>query len=248
MKQKLSLCLVSCLTLLSSSAFAAGDRAAAQKYFEQGAEYYFNGEYGKAIVEFMRGNDEIPNALLLYNISLSHSRLGNFNDALEFGRRAREMGGLDPATSAQNECRISALNAVQTSQSFQGPVELPGEDVPPVVSVVAPPPKYDFTLGYIGLATTATGLVLLGVAGYAELQVRDRWDAYEQAALDGNSVEYGRLGGEIDDYRAYGIPVGIGGAVFTLAGLTMLGIEILDEPDSPVVSTSGQDVRVRFSF
>ena len=112
MKQKLSLCLVSCLTLLSSSAFAAGDRAAAQKYFEQGAEYYFNGEYGKAIVEFMRGNDEIPNALFLYNISLSHSRLGNFNDALEFGRRAREMGGLDPATSAQNEGRISALSGL----------------------------------------------------------------------------------------------------------------------------------------
>ncbi|MEZ4458683.1 MAG: hypothetical protein R3E66_02935 [bacterium] len=191
MKQKLSLCLVACVTLLSSSAFAAGDRAAAQKYFEQGAEYYFNGEYGKAIVEFMRGNDEVPNALFLYNISLSHSRLGNFSDALEFGRRAREMGGLDAATSAQNEGRISALYAVQTSQGFHGPVDLPAKDEPEVVAVVAPPPpKDDFTMGYIGLATTATGLVLLGVAGYAELQVRDRWDAYERAAADGNAVEY----------------------------------------------------------
>ena len=79
-------------------------------FFEKGAAAYFDGHYSKAITQFMQGQRIAPNGLFLYNISLCHQKLGNFDDALIAGLAAEERGIANHRYLAQRHgCRRHAL-------------------------------------------------------------------------------------------------------------------------------------------
>ncbi len=237
MKQFASLFFFVCLICLSAPAWADKE-AEAQKHFDDGATFYMNGEYGKAIVEFMKGNDLVPNALFLYNIGVCHSRLGNTQEGIDNFVRARNMGGLDDKTATQNEARIVALRSVLKSQSFEAPevevaVEEPVEPTPQPVSSGGLG-----TLGWVGIGTTVVGAGLLVAAGVVELGLQSTWDDYEQAAREGDKERYDELLADIESRQSTGVILLAAGAGVTIVGVTLLVVDLVSEDSQPVVFIS----------
>lgn len=223
------------VTLLGLSMPAWADPAAdAQKHFDDGASFYMNGEYGKAIVEFMKGNDLVPNALFLYNIGVCHSRLGNTQEGIDNFIRARAMGGLDEKTAVQNEARIVALRSVLKSQSFEATN---------VAAVEEPPPAAQSsgglgTLGWVGIGTTVVGAGLLVGAGVVELGLQSTWDEYEEAAAEGDRDRYEQLLSDIESRQTTGLILLTAGAGVTVVGVTLLVVDLVSEDSQPVVFIS----------
>src|SRR5690554_552704 len=108
--------LVGLAMLLWSSAVLAAeptarDQEMAREHFDQGALYYTQQEYGRAIVEFLKGHELAPHAMFLYNISLSYEHLDNTRQALGAAERAKNFTGMSDPVIVRNDARIAAFHA-----------------------------------------------------------------------------------------------------------------------------------------
>src|SRR5690625_2089135 len=97
------------LPLYSSSAEDSYTDELADAYYEQGVEALFNKNYSLAITYLQRAHALDPDPVVLYNISLAESRLGNTREALRAALQADEMGQMPEDTAIKNSGRIRAF-------------------------------------------------------------------------------------------------------------------------------------------
>lgn len=211
------------LMLCATPALAQENVEQAQKHFETGAEWYAQGEYAKAIVEFLKGHNLSPNAMFLYNISLSYAKLENIDDALEAAERAIREGGLPPEVAVRNEARIRAFRLNMVARSVSGSVNLALTEKKSVPDPEPTPSGSSFgALGWTGVALTTVG-VGLGVGAFlVSGGVSDDIEALKAEANGGDLIRYTELKSSVEDGQSTGQLL-----VYTGAGLGAVGITLI---------------------
>ena len=198
-------------------------RERAREHFEQGAEFFFEERYGRALVEFRRAHRLDPHPMILYNKSLAHLRLENTRESYNFALAAQEMGGLPPAESVRNIARIRGFRVAMDAEGLAETIaaasavadlepEEPG-DVPQQREVESAGMG---GLGWTGVVLTGLGAGLLTYAGIVDYQLGGKIEEFESTTVD---EEFFRLRDEIDrDIRNGEI------ALYSGAGLAVLGV------------------------
>lgn len=226
------------LLLCASPAIAQDNVELAQKHFESGAEWYAQGEYAKAIVEFLKGHNLSPNAMFLYNISLSYAKLDNIDDALVAAERAIKEGGLPPDVAVRNEARIRAFQMNSTARSVSGSVNLALNEKKTVVDP-EPTPKASSgfgALGWTGVALTTVGVGLGAGAMVLSSGVADDIASLKSEANGGDLIRYTELKSSIEDDQSTGQILVYAGAGLGAVGLTLILIELMSGDESSATS------------
>ena len=154
----------------------------ARLHFASGASYFDAGNYERALEEFQTAYELSQRAELLYNIYLSHERLGNLDEAITNLEQYLANVEMDAERRAVLEQRLGNLRARATATTGTDTTAGPGTspdiepdtDTTPAPDVTPPapaPPPEEATSS--GLSTAAlfsfiaagTGLVLAGVFG-----------------------------------------------------------------------------------
>lgn len=229
-----------CCVSTTAWAQTEDEKKQAQVYFEAGAEEYAKGEYSKAIVEFLKGYNLVPNAMFLYNISLSYRKLGNWEDALAAAEKAKTEEGMPDDVKVRNDSRINAYRTIIASQDMADKAvqlaqskETEGPD-----TKEKPDDESSFgALGWTGVALTiagaGAGVGALIVAGGVSSDI----DEYEAAADTGDRTTYDRLRDDIESGQQTGQILLYTGIGLGVAGLTMIMIDAFTggESDSQAV-------------
>ncbi len=201
----------------------------AEAHFQKGAEWYTTGEYSKAIVEFLKGYNVVPNAMFLYNISLSYAKLGNSDDALMYAERAQNEVGMPDDVASRNSGRISALR-----------VRLSGLDVAKNVSDlsnvvdVAPTQPAESGFGWMGMTGVAVGVAGLGLIGGSALigmGVSDDITALEDEANGGDQARFDDLKASIESDQSLGKVLLFSGAGLAALGVTLVVVDLMNDEE-----------------
>ena len=151
----------------------------AQQAFNDGAAYYFEEEYSRALVEFRRAHEAMPHPVFLFNMALCHRELGRVDRTLQAAEEARvlfnefhEQGQEVPLDLwARNDALIISIQAVERSQEMADSL-VPDEGEP----LAARPDVEDAdsgfgVLGWAGVGALAVGAGALGGAAVIDRQV-----------------------------------------------------------------------------
>lgn len=235
--------------VISPNAFAQeSDSERAQQHFEDGAAFYTTGEYSKAIVEFLKGHAIAPNAMFLYNISLSYFKLDNISDALAAAEKARNEEGMPAKVTVRNEARIAGLYGVLSARDVAEDIAEPEPvaEEPAVARDPVEPVEEGSAMG--GLGWTGVGLAAVGgglVVGALIVNsgVSADIDALEAEADGGSEARFDSLKSDIEAGQSTGKILLYSGAGLASAGLIMLIIDLADGSESSsdvsVVPTDG---------
>jgi tetratricopeptide (TPR) repeat protein len=210
------------------------DQKRAETLFKQGAELFYVGKFAKALVKFKAADAIAPNAMITYNISLVHVRLGNLDDALAAAQRANQ-GKLPRKARTQNDARIVALRRVLTSQQMTGSIakRTKRSDSARPVQPIAPVAKSSFgAVGWTGVSVAIIGAGSLVASGVIESSLGGDIDAYRQAAGDRDAARHEDLEASINSKQTYGQALLFGGAGLLAVGGGMVIYELLEAPDS----------------
>lgn len=156
------------------------DMERAQEAFDEGARYYYDGDYSSAIVEFRRANQIHPHPIFQHNIARSHLELDRpdraLNAALEAEKRADE---LPPDAAATNSAIIAGYQAVSKSHDR---IEEMGADVEDIDDPMAAAPASRWGgLGWAGAGALGAGLAALGGAAIFDRRVYSGKNELEEA-------------------------------------------------------------------
>lgn len=212
----------------------AAEQEAAREAFDQGALFYTQGEYGRAIVEFLKGHELAPHAMFLYNISLSYEHLGNMRQALNAAERAKGFEGMPDAVAVRNDARIVAFRVLMASESTSLALGKPVD--PPIVPPEPEPPLTEPMfggLGWIGVAATGVGVALLGGAGYMQLAIQPNLVSYEEAGTAGNRSEYDSLRTTLEGQQATGKFLLYGGGALVGTGIILMLVDRSGRDEGP---------------
>ncbi len=199
-------------------------RERAREHFEQGAEFFFEERYGRALVEFRRAHRLDPHPMILYNKSLAHLRLENTRESYNFAVAAHEIGGLPQAESARNIARIRgfrvARNAERLAETIASASAVADLERPEEHGDVAQQREVESAamsgLGWTAVVLAGLGAGLLTYAGIVDYQLGGKIEEFETTTVD---EEFFRLREEIDrDIRNGEI------ALYSGAGLAVLGV------------------------
>lgn len=175
----LSIVLTSCLVTVSSPVWAGdelseehveeetdeADTNRAQEAFDEGARYYYDGDYSSAIVEFRRADQIHPHPIFQHNIARTNIELDRperaYEAALEAQQRADE---LPPEAAATNSAIIAGYQTVFGSRDHAESAE------PAVADIDAT--DADSHWGSLGWA--GAGILGAGVAAISGAAVLDR--------------------------------------------------------------------------
>jgi tetratricopeptide (TPR) repeat protein len=239
--------------LVSAPAMAQSDVERAQKFFDEGAAHYLEGDYSKALVQFRKAQAVLDNPIFRFNIALTEHKLGNTERALDAAESALATGQLDApkTTVAQGLATGSGLvlNARQASADIERaatavaqadvePQANTGGDVSDATTDAKPtePPAADGfgTLGWTGASLAAVGTGALAASLVIGLGLDDDYATYQDdtAPLDARLEAEDRL----ESRRPLGIGLLVGGSVLTALGATLLVIELTSGDESPQVS------------
>ncbi len=216
------------------------EKKQAQVYFEAGAEEYAKGEYSKAIVEFLKGYNLVPNAMFLYNISLSYRKLGNWEDALAAAEKAKTEEGMPDDVKVRNDSRINAYRTIIAAQDMADDaarLAQAEETKDPEPEVKKSEGSSFGALGWTGVILTVAG-VGAGVGALIVANgVSSDIDDYEAAAQTGDRTTYDRLRDDIESGQSTGQILMYTGIGLGVAGLTMIMIEVFagGESDSQAI-------------
>lgn len=217
----------------SASALAneptAQDQEQARQHFDQGALFYTQGEYGRAIVEFLKGHELAPHAMFLYNISLSYEHLGNTRQALGAAERAKNFAGMPDAVIVRNDARIAGFRVRLESESTAEAVAnnkaqalvTPPEDPDPI----AESPSGFGTLGWAGVASAGIGIALLGGAGYMQMAMQPNLEDYRAAAASGDGPTYTALRSELESQQSTGRMLLYSGSALAATGVILMVLD-----------------------
>lgn len=255
------------LAIPTSRAFAEepSNEELAEAYYEQGVEAFFNKNYSLAITYLQRAHALDPDPVVLYNISLAQSRLGNTREALRAALQADEMGQMPEDTAIKNSGRIRAFQlqiaAEELAQALAPPEEAPdlqAQITPPPSTTTLPEQKPVFSpLGWAGIGTAGVGALAIAGAGAFSLVVSNQIETYNSARQDGDYQQAAALHDQIGDRQLMGqILLYSGAGLFTL-GATLWTIDFFgnakaDKPDQLSLSAQarpdGATLQLRLNF
>lgn len=219
----------------------------AEAYYEQGVEAYFNQNFPLAITYLQRAHALDPDPVVLYNISLAHSRLGNTREALRAALQAEEMGGMPEDTALKNMGRIRAFQLQVTAEEITqalAPPEAPQAQLPTPPSTPSPlePPPAIRPLGWIGIGTAGAGALALAGAGVLTLIVGDQIESYNSARQGGDYNRALEIQEQIGNQQLLGQILLYSGAGLFAVGGTLWAIDFFGNSagDTPAqLSLSG---------
>lgn len=208
----------------------------AEDHFKKGAEYYANGEYAKAVVEFKFGHQLAPNAMFLYNMSLAYERLESYDEAVQVASDAEKMGGMPDEIMARNSARLRGFRTIlrgrdvadatakliaeaQTDQEGDG--EGDGE-----VETITQPDGVT-TLGYVGIGLTVVGGGFAVGGLMTNIAVNRDIAEFEDAAASGDRTRYEESRQAILDKQPRGKLFYAVGAAAAGVGVTLLLIDLV---------------------
>ena len=223
--------------LLPEAAMAQDREREAQVYFEKGAAYYFEGEYGQALVQFKKGHATLPNALFQYNIALCNLKLERYREALNAARDAERMGGLGPNEQTLNRSRIAAIPRIQTATTVAEAVARSADTSSDVadadVSQGTESGGGGFGgVGWAGVAFTTVGVGLLVGAVGVEVALQSKWEEFNESAESGDTARFEELKGEIERRQRTGKILLYSGLGASAIGVTLLIAEWVSYPSS----------------
>jgi hypothetical protein len=221
--------------LMTSQAWADGpteaDVQTAQAASDLGAQHYYEGNYGRAIVEFQRAHDHFPHPMFLHNIALSNLHLGQLERARAAAREAAAMDeGMPSEAHATNEGVITGATTVLEVRRLanrlaqeRGVARDDDDD-----DVVAPPPVVDEpmlgVLGWVGVGTAVVGVGALVGAAVLDSQIQsgieELSDAPDQASFDARRDE-------LEGQQTVGKVLLFGGAGLTAVGAGLLVVDLM---------------------
>lgn len=97
----------------------AGDEITVKEAYRAGMEHYKSGDYRKAVEEFRRVLDKKPHPVLYFNLSQAYVRLGEWEKAEKFAKRAEQKESLDASTTARNRGTIAGTSVVRSGRHVQ---------------------------------------------------------------------------------------------------------------------------------
>lgn len=231
-----------------TSAQTREDVAKAQQHFQNGAEWYAKGDYAKAVVEFMSGHALAPNAMFLYNVSLSYERLGRIEDSLSAAEKAKSYEGMPPEVENRNEARIRALHVAVRSQTVaqrmsqvasrdgdtDGGSGGDGDDTQP--KLVERPDGVQ-ALGWTGLGLAAVGGGFAVAGLLVNSSINADIEAYEEAARTEDRATYDELRDSIGKRQQRGKIFYAVAASAAGIGLTLFVIDLVVGTEEVPVTT-----------
>ncbi len=262
---RLVVALITALVMLSAlpgtvHAQEPTDEKKAEAYYNKGVDAFFNKKYSLAITYFQRANALDPDPVVLYNISLAHSKMGNPAEALTVALDAQKMGGLPEDTALKNQFRIvgyrRAIQARQTCEAINPPVSVKDDDDTKGKQVE--PQDRLSVLGWTGIGTASVGVAALVGAGVTNFIVAGNLEEYDTAQADG---DYGRASGlqaDIADRQSMGRVMLYSGAALTAVGGALFAYDFFGTAESAeaaekasvfgAVGSDGASVQLRWTF
>ena len=178
------------------------DLERAQAYFDDGAEHFYEGRYGRAAVEFRRAHEIHPHPLFLYNFALASVQTDRLDDALDAAIEADAMEEpLPQEQHSRNRALISGASTVFAAEDAaeridELGVDPPEEPEPPEDLVEADDPDFGL-LGWTGVAALGAGAAGLVLGGLTHHNFQPAQDEVDQR-MDRNPDDPGVS--ELDDW------------------------------------------------
>lgn len=213
---------------------SAEDIERAQKYFDLGAQLYFEGEFSRAAVEFRRAHEIYPHPIFLFNIALIQRRLNQPRDALAIARQAQAMDeDLPPEQDAQNQGMIDGIGAALLGHEIAG--ALAGEAVEDLPDSGEPPVGIDSepllsTLGWVGVGMLGLGVAGLSGGGVIQARLGANREVYDlRQPLYPESQAMAQLAETMERQQTQRTVLFVSGAGFTAVGAALLVVALLPD-------------------
>ena len=254
---------IALLGLLALPSVALGqsdEEVSVKQAYKMGMTHYKKGEFEEAITDFRKALDQQPHPVLIYNLSQSYVRLGQWKKAVKYADMAQELGGnLDEKTATQNVATGIAGRVVlsagdnapgiaeadpqaahrRASKSETGKADSSEPTPPP-----EPADKGGFGgLGWAGAGTAAVGAGLLTGALVVDAGLADDFEKHNSGQQD--------LETEIVQKQTTGQILLYSGAGAAALGTTLLILELTGgetKPQSARVDVSPTNGGARLQF
>ncbi len=217
---------------------------------EQGSEMFHQGRYREAISIFEEAYNLAQVANLLYNIGLSHERLGEPDKAIVYYERFIIAKDADPDVRARALERVRELEQIQREKDKQNGGDItvtPPNGAGDGNTVITPPqnnPEQDGlgSLGVTGIIVGTAGVLAAGTGVLFGVLAQSEQDSFDQSR-DLYTKQVARTNAENRALTA-DILYGLGG-VAILAGVTMFVLDwtVFSEPVSE--DSTGQSLKIR---
>jgi tetratricopeptide (TPR) repeat protein len=224
--------LVSVALIFAAPPASDADLRLARQLYEQGRTEYRNGNFKKAIAEFLAANEIKPSAALLYNVAEAYEKLGDPAKAVEHYERHLNA---DPAASdrAAVEATISSLKArlqgVAAQPTETAPTAAPAAATPPVAgtsaapaeAVAAAPERAAEHSHWLGASLAAAAVVCAGFAIWGAVRVGQYLQTQGESSQQPYHSETLNAQANADNWGTSAIVLGVAaaggatGAVFT---------------------------------
>jgi tetratricopeptide (TPR) repeat protein len=217
----------------------------AQQLAQKGAKAFVKKDYAMAVTYFQRAASLDPNPVLLYNLSLAHSKLGNVSDAKDAAQRAIDMGkeqmpedtwvklharldAYDRALEARSIATSLAPDEPEVSDRDDGGTTDPDTTVRKDVDTKSP----ISALGWAGAATGVVGVGLLAGAGLVNADVRASIDSYDEARRAGEFDRARQLESDIESGQQLGQILLYSGAGLAAVGAGLFIVDVVNGSES----------------
>lgn len=232
---------------ISPEVHAQSDKKQAQTLAQKGAKAFVQKDYAMAVTYFQRAASLDPNPVLLYNLSLAQSKLGNVQEARDAAQRAIDMGsdGVPEDTWVKLHARRDAYDRGLSARSIadalapddarvstEGPQG--GESGQTTVTAsrqVDEGPAVG-TLGWVGAGVGVAGVGLLAGAGLVNAGVRADIEDYDDARTAGEFDRAERLQSEVESGQQLGQILLYSGAGLTAVGAGLLIFDLVNGAES----------------
>ncbi|MBA2663765.1 MAG: hypothetical protein H0U74_15870 [Bradymonadaceae bacterium] len=223
------------LALYSPSALAqTSDEERAVEHFDNGAKHFYEGDFSRALVEFRKAYEFNPDPMILYNMSLAYSRMGNVGEALRAGVSASSHEAMPAPAKVRNDARIVALGAALTSAAIAevlAPAAEHGKPLDPGTGKAAEPIWEQVgPIGWSGVGAATAGLLLLGYSGIVSYGLEGDIARYE---LTRDLAEYTMLKDDIAKRTFRGRIALYSGLVLSVAGAGLLAFDLTRDEHAP---------------
>lgn len=238
---------------LSEDAIDEEDLERAQDAFNQGAAYYYEEEFGRAMVEFRRANELHPHPIFQHNIALSNRQLGRIERTLEAAENAAAMDEKLPAPAdATNSALIVGITTVLTTQEKADHLAAQVQDAEvEEPDVVADEPSGWGGSGWAGVGALSVGLGALTGAFVLDRRVVSGMDSLENDTWD-SMAEFNEERDSLQSQQSMGKIFLFSGAGLAALGGGLIVWELMSGPGdnamalSPSIHRPGVDVSFRW--
>lgn len=210
------------------------DMERAQESFDQGARYYYDGDYSSAIVEFRRANQIHEHPIFYHNIALSNKELGRPDRALDAALSAEEQAAqLPPETAATNSGLIAGYTSLDTGEEVSQDLAALIDEDDDVDDVDEAPEVEEADrwggLGWGGVATLVAGSGALVGAAVTDQQVAAGIDQLrdDRDSGDVGPDAFDDRRDELAGQQTMGQILLFSGAGLALAGTSLIAWELM---------------------